>query len=49
MAPRGFPLKHCLGLYGFLQDWMGGLIHEESSPITSKAISKVGQGKREEP
>ena len=49
MAPRGLPLKCCPGLGVFSQDWMGGLVHEKASPSTNKVISKVGQGKREEP
>jgi hypothetical protein len=49
MALGGLPLKSCLGLDGSSQDWMVGLVHEEASPSTNKVISKVGQGKREEP
>jgi hypothetical protein len=49
MTPAGFPLKCFLGLDGSLQDWMGGLVYEEASPSNNKVISKVIQGKREEP
>jgi len=46
MALGVFPLKHCLGLEGSLQSWMGGLVHEEAFLGSSKVILKVGQGKR---
>jgi hypothetical protein len=49
MAPRGFPLKHYLGLEGSLQGWMGGLVHEEAFPSTSKVNLKVGQAKGQSP
>ena len=45
MAPIELPLKRCLGLEGSLQGWMGGSIHEEAFPSTSKVKLKVGQAK----
>jgi len=49
MAPKGFPLKHCLGLIVSLQGWMGGSIHEEASSGTIKVNLKVDQSKGRSP
>jgi len=49
MALEGLPLKRCLGLEGSLQGWMGGLIHEETSPCTSEVNLKVGKAKEQSP